>query len=70
MFHWVIASGTCVVQCLRNAAKPEDRWSNGACVTCCMQDMDGDNFITKDDLAATYDMYCGGNENQAESKYL
>ena len=67
---FLLVSGTCVVHCLKNAAKPTDRWSQSACVVCCLQDKDGDNFITKEDMAVTYDMYCGGNEDQAESKYL
>ena len=67
---FLIISGICVVQCLKNAAKPIDRWTRTACAICCMNDKDGDNFITKDDLAVTYDMFCGGNGNQAESKYL
>ena len=58
------------MQCLRNAAKPVDRWSNMACAACCMHDKDGDNFITKEDLAVTYDMFCGGIEDQTKSKYL
>ena len=58
------------MQCLKNAAKPIDRWSNSACAVCCMHDKDGDNFITKEEFAVAYDMYCGGNEDPAEIKYL
>ncbi len=64
MFQNFTASGNCVERCLVSSATPGDRWIYGACMACCLNDNDGDGFITKDDLAKTYEVYCGNEEEQ------
>ncbi len=63
-----VVSGTCHAQCLRNAEKPVDRWSHVGCSVCCMHDKDGDGFLTEKDVDLTYEMFCGEDGNEQESK--
>ncbi len=52
---------------MRNAANPSDRWSHASCSVCCMQDLDGDGFISEEDLMRGYDIFCGDN---VEGRYI
>lgn len=42
---------------------PVDRWSHGICSACCSDDVDGDGFITREDLRRSDDAYCGKDED-------
>ncbi len=68
IFKTLSTSGKCFERCLVNSAKPADRWRHGACMVCCLHDNNGDGFITKDDLAKTYEVLCGSEEEQQQGQ--
>ena len=47
-----------------------DRWSHGACSACCIDDFDGDGFITREDLGSAHDAYCGNEDGNHIIAYL
>ncbi len=40
-----------------------ERWSHGACSYCCLDDVDGDGFITQEELGLRYDVFCRNEED-------
>ncbi len=52
---------------MEHAIKPPSRFSNAGCTVCCMRDIDGDGFITKEELGQEYDNFCEQDENGIQS---
>ena len=56
-------SATCHRECLSNANTQVDRWSHFICSICCVVDVNGNGFITPEDRAHTYDVFCGDGDD-------
>ncbi len=56
-------SATCHREGLGNANTHVDRWSHFICSICCVADVNGDGFITPEDRAHTFDVFCGDGDD-------
>ncbi len=54
----------------RAASQTPDRWTFAGCTSCCMKDLDGDRFITEQDMKRLYDYACEPDDQVAECEQL
>ncbi len=68
-------SGGCHGRCFgrarqRAARQRPDRWIFAGCSSCCMMDLDGDGFITEQDMRRIYDYMCLPDDQVEECEQL
>ncbi len=63
------SSVKCHGRCIQRAVEASNRFSDGGCTLCCLADIDGDGFITKQELSEGYDAFCGQDEDGIRGKY-